>query len=383
MTYWKDSNLVNSTNSTSTPLNAGATYTGSWVDVSAYDSITIAVKTDQNGTYTVQFSTNGSDADSTLTRYYRTTQIEPPHRFTITRKYARVTFTNTSASNQTYIRLQTMTGGQSDLNIPLDATMSQDYDSRSVRPTDYRYEVALGRRQGATTWNKFGYNGDVDIGTEVIAAFGGTFTPLTTASTLTIVSSSANDDGSPAGTGANSLVIYGVDANRVSQTEVVVLNGTTNVVTSTTWLGINRASIYLAGSGLANAGLITITATTGGSTQATIPVGEGSTQQAIFFTQADHQFLSDTLKLNAEKTGGGSSPKVRFKGWVFSAVSNAKYLVFNQLMDTSVENSSTFTPSQPFIIGEKSCLWFEATTDTNDTYTSCRFSGIEVRDVDA
>jgi len=34
-------------------------------------------------------------------------------------------------------------------------------------------------------------------------------------------------------------------------------------------------------------------------------------------------------------------------------------------------------------VGEKSCLWFEATTDTNDTFASCRFSGIEVRDVDA
>lgn len=375
---------VDTNNSSSALLNAGAIFTGTATDVSVYSDMVVSVSTDQDGTYTIQFSTDGTNWDSTLTRYYRTNQINVPHRFAITRKYMRVTFTNTSASNQTYLRLQTLLGSTGDLNIPIDATMSQDYDSISVRPTKYEYETALGRRQGSTTWSKFGYNVDVDsAATEVIAAFGGTFTPLLTASTLTIVSSSASDDGLPAGVGANSIVIYGVDANRVAQTEVVTLNGTSNVVTSTTWLGVNRASIYLAGSSLSNVGLITITETTGGSTQATIPIGEGSTQQAIFFTQASHNFLADFLRINGEKAGSGASPKIRVKGWVFSAVSNAKYLVFNELLDTSAENNLTLNPSQPFTIGEKSCLWFEATTDTNDTFISCRFSGIEFKNVNA
>jgi hypothetical protein len=276
-----------------------------------------------------------------------------------------------------------MFGEKAELNAPTDSVLAQDFDATVVRPTDYHYEVALGRRQGATTWNKFGYNLDVDIGTEVVAAFGGTFTILSAASTLTIVSSSANDDGSPAGTGANTITIYGIDANYISQTETVTLNGTTNVVTATTWLGINRVAVSLAGSGQANAGLITITATTGGSTQATIPIGEGTSQQSIFFTQADHIALADTLVLNAEKTGGGSSPKVTFKGWMLNSVTNSKTLIFRQLMDTSAENTTTILPSQPFAIPEKTCLYFEATTDTNDTTVAVRFSLIEVRDVDA
>jgi len=374
---------VDANNSSTTPLNAAGVFTGTWVDCSAHSDISVSVTTDQDGTYQVQFSPDGSNADSTLTRYYRTTQINVPHVFEITRKYVRVVFTNTSAGNQTYFRLQTILGSRGLLNIPIDSTISQDYDSISVRPTDYRYETALGRRQGSTTWNKFGYNSDIDIGTEVIAAFGGSFTILSAASTLTIVSSSADDDGAPAGIGANSVVIYGVDANRASQTEVVTLNGITNVVTATTWLGINRVAVYLAGSSQANVGLITVTATTGGSTQATIPVGEGSTQQSIFFTQANHILLADYLLLNGEKTGAGASPKIRFKGWVYSAVSNCKYLVLNKLLDTSAASSIELTPSQPFVIGEQSVLWFEATTDTNDTFASCRFSGIEVRDVDA
>lgn len=248
--------------------------------------------------------------------------------------------------------------------------------------SEYRYETALGRRQGSTTWNKFGYNGDIDIGTETIWSAGGTFSKMTAAATLSIVSTSTNDDSG--GTGANSVIVYGVDANWDTQTEIVTLDGTTPVITTGTWRGVNRMAIYLAGTGETNAGVISATATGGGSTlQAQMPTGEGTTQQSFFFVANNHIFLADFLKTNAEKTSGGSSPKVRFKGWVFSAVANAKYLVYNSLMDTAVENVQTVTPSQPFIIGEKSILYFEATTDTNDTFCSCRFSGILVRDVDA
>lgn len=374
---------VSVNNSTDIPLLAGNSFTGQWEDVSSVSSMTIAAKTDQDGTMVVQFSTDGTNIDSTLTHYYRLTHIEPPHRYTIARKYMRAVFTNTSASNQTYLRLQVLLDNQTNLNAPLDAVLSQDYDSTSVRPTDFKYEVALGRRQGAATWNKFGYNGDIDIGTEVVGAQGGTFTFLTTASTLTIVSSSTDDDGSPAGTGANSFVIYGIDANRVSQTEVVTMNGTTNVVTTSEWLGINRVSIYLAGSTYNNVGNITITDTTGGSVQAYVPAGKGTTQQLIFFTQADHNFLADWLILDAERFSGGSQPVVQFRGWVWSAVSNAKYEVLYSVVNLSTETEHQLTPSQPFVIGEKSVFWIEATTDQNNTVVSGRFSGIEVRDVDA
>jgi hypothetical protein len=374
---------VDAGNSTTTPLNASLTFTGAWVFSPSRSSISVAAKTDQDGKIEIQFSPDGTNEDSTLTRYYRTAQIEPPHRFTITRGYYRVKFTNTSASNQTYLRLQTLVGSREQLNIPVDAVMSQDYDATSVRPTDFKYEVALGRRQGSTTWNKFGYNGDIDIGTETVWNVGGTFTQLTSASTLTVVSSDANDDGSPAGTGANSLIIYGIDADRKYQTEVVTLNGTTSVVTSASWLGVNRVAVYVCGSNDTNVGNITITATTGGSTQAYIAAGEGTTQQAIFFTQADHTFLADWLTFNVNKVSGGGTPRVTIKGWVKSFVSNAKYEVFRYTLDTTVENHVDISPTQPFVIGEKSILWFEATTDTNNTTVALRFSGIEFRDVDA
>ena len=383
MTYLSNRGIVDSSNSSDTPLSSGQVFTGEWVDVSRFSSITLAVKTDQNGTYTLQLSPDGVNADSTLTRYYRTNQIEPPHRFARTRKYARVTFTNTSSSNQTYFRFQTILGENSQLNIPIDANVSQDYDAMVVRPTNYNYEAALGRRQGATTWNKFGYNNDIDIGTETVWAYGGTFTRIDTASTFTVVSSSANDV-LTSGTGAWNVIIYYIDSNRLAQTVVVPLNGLTPVVTAISGLGINRVAIYNSGSSDVNEGNITVTATTGGSVQAYIPAGEGTTQQCIFFTQDSHQFLADWLHININRiSGGGGSPRVTIKGWVYSYVSTAKYLVFQKTIDTTVENTSDIHPSQPFVVGEKSILYFEATTDTNNTVVNLRFSGQEIRDVDA
>nr|AKH48016.1 hypothetical protein [uncultured marine virus] len=375
-------NVISTANSTTSALDDAEVFTGTGEDVSAYDSVVVAVKTDQNGTFSVQFSNDNTNWDSTLTRQYRTTQIEAPHRFTITRQYCRVVFTNNSGSNQTYIRLQTVFGQKSDLNAPSDSTLAQDFDAIVVRPSDFHTEVALGKRQGVTLWNKFGYNADIDSNTEVIASWGGTFTPLTTATTLTIASTDSDDDGDPAGTGCNSIYISGIDANREEQFELVELNGTTDVVTTSTWLGINRVAMFLCGSGQVNAGTINVTATTGGSQMAQMPAGEGVTQQCIFHVPTGHQFLAEWLSINSLKQSA-QDPIVTIKMWVWSAVSNGRQEVYRMDMDTAVENNIRETPLLPFPITEETVLWLECTSDKNDTVINARFSGELTRDVDA
>lgn len=380
----KVSDTVLSGNSSTDALDNGVAFTGDWTDVSGFATITVAVKTDQNGTFSVQFSPDGVNVDSTLTRYYRTNQIEAPHNFTITRQYARVVFTNDSGSNQTYFRLQTLLGDRPALNAPSDSTLAQDFDATAVRPTEFKYEVAEGLRQGYETWNKWGYNPDIDnAATETVWAYGGLFTELSSAETLDVVSSSANDDGDPAGTGAQSIIIYGIDANHLPQTEVVTLNGVTTVTTTNTWLGVNRVALYLAGSSGGNDGNITLTASTAATVQAYIPTGEGSTQQAFSFIPAKHVALMDWLYLNAVKDGGGGQPVVTVKAWVTSLVSGARYEVFRTLLDTQRGDHQELRPQQPFVIGEKSLLEFEASSTTNDSAVSIRFSYVLVRQKDA
>lgn len=372
-------NAVDSANSTTTLLTAGNTFTGDWVQVTNYDSVVIAVKTDQEGTLTLELSPDGVNADSTLVRYYRTTQIEAPHRFTLTRDFMRVTFENTSDSDQTYLRLQTTMGNKAPLNAPIDSTLAQDFDALPTRPTNYHVEVALGLRQGHTQWNKWGYNTDVDTAApELIASFGGSFSPMTTARTLSIVSTSTDDDNG--GTGCNNVVVYGIDENREAQTVVVTMDGTTPVVTTESWLGVNRIAVGSCGSGQVNAGTITATATTDLTTQGQIPAGVGSSQQCIFCVQTGHRALFNLLHIDVTRFGSGTEPVVTVKCWVYSPVSNAKYEVARILIDTSLQNNADLTPESPFPVVGPAVFWLEATTSRDDTEVAARFDVIEVRD---
>lgn len=376
--------LLSTDNSSTSAINTGANFTGTWEDISAYPEIMIAVATDQNGYYEVQFSPDGTNVDSTLTRYYRTTNIEAPHRYTKTRQYFRVIFYNNSGTNQTYFRLQVHKGTFADLNIPVDATIAQDYDSISTRPTCYTTEVGLGRRQGATTWNKFGYNEDIDTGTaEVIASFGGAFAQkLASGETLNIVSNSANDDSGS--TGVNQLIVFGIDANWDLATEVVTMDGLTPVTTSTTFLGVNRMTIFSSGTANSNVGTITATASSSGNTMAEMPAGQGTTQQCIFYVPRNHQFLTTWMYMMAIKSsGGGANPEVGIKAYVYSELVQSQFEVYRDTIDLSVETTKTLSPAEPFIIGEKSIFWIESDTTANNTSVRARFSGKLIRDPDA
>jgi len=368
--------IESTVNSSDSILTAGSTFTGT-SELNSFTDVMVSLKTDQNGTLYMEFSSDGTNWDSSLTFLYETDRINPPHILVKGARYYRTRFTNTSASDQTFFRLQTDYGQFNKLTSPINGVVSDNYDAINTRPTDYKYEVALGRRQGRVTWNKFGYNDDIDIGTEVLWSVGGLFTRMSTARTLSVVSTSASDG--VAGTGATRVIIYGIDSNRKAQTEVVTMNGTTPVITTGTWLGVNRISVYLCGTAESNVGTITATATTDLTIQGEIPATEGSTQQCIFFTQSGHTALVDWLHLNVNKISGGSSPVVTIKGYVYSFVSQSKYLIFRDIVDTSIENNYSYVPSQPFVVGEKSVFWFEATTNTNNTVASLRFSLIEVR----
>jgi len=371
-------NTVDSTNSSTVELGAAGVFTGEWLDVSGYNSTMIAVATDADGSYAVQYSPDAVNVDSSLTRYYRVGEINPPHRFTNTRQYMRIVFTN-GADAQTYFRLQAMIGDFTELNAPVDGTLSNDFDATVVRPTDFHDEVALNLRQGLAANLKFGFNDDIDSGaSEVVASFGGTFTPLTTASTLTIVSTSTAD--TAAGTGARTLFISGIGSDRLSQSDFVTLNGTTNVVTTSTWLGINRIVVLSSGTGQKNAGDINVTATTGGSNQAQIPAGKSVTQQAIYFNQAGHSALIKSINVSVLKLSGGSSPRVTFRLKVFNPnVTNSVYEIRRFRLDAGVDNKSLRDFPVGLRVDPTDVVWMECETDTNNTIVETEMDIIEYK----
>ncbi len=106
-----------------------------------------------------------------------------------------------------------------------------------------------------------GVNEDVDAGTEDVCDVGGTYAglpilPTQAAEAINIVSSSAND--AAAGTGVRTIRVEGLDANGKWAQETFTMNGTTPVVSTSTWKRVSRVFGLTAGSGGVNAGAITV-----------------------------------------------------------------------------------------------------------------------------
>ena len=364
--------ITSTVNSSDSILTTGATFTGT-AELNSFTDVMVTIETDQDGTLYIEFSPDGTNWDSSLSFNYITTRIHPPHIVVKANRYVRVRFENTSTSDQTYLRLNTYYGQFNKLTTRTDSVLPESFDAIPTRPSDYNTEVAEGRREGASLWNKFGYNDDIDVGTEVVASWGGTFTPLTTAGTLLIASSSVNDTNG--GTGCNSIVIYGIDSNREEQIEVVTMNGTTTVNTVSTWLGINRVAMFLCGSGQINAGDIAILSSVGGATMAVMPSGGGVTQQCIFYVPANNTFIMEWLMINV--LNQGKNAELNIKVWVYSAVSNGKQEVFRVNIDTAVTNEPIeINPNLPFPVSEKTVVWIECTSDKANVIVNARFSGI-------
>ena len=172
-----DEGAVSTVNSTAVALGIGGTFTGAAEDASKYASIVVAALTDRVGTLQVQFSPDGVNWDSTLS-FSVVANTNEVHRITVSRKYFRVIFSNTSGVAQTFLRLQTLLGKQQTLTSSLNSVIQSDADAAIVRPLDFNLMVAEGLYQNRSATTKEGINFDVDTGSvpEDLWDYGGTYT---------------------------------------------------------------------------------------------------------------------------------------------------------------------------------------------------------------
>lgn len=161
---------------------------------------------------------------------------------------------------------------------------------------EFFMEIQKGNVYGYSSVNKFGQAIDVDASdpTDLWDGADGGLTPTSTkvwvpptqARVHALVSSDAAD--TAAGTGARLVEVQGLDANWEFQTEEVILNGTTPVNTTNSYLRIFRMKVTSVGSGGANAGIIKATAATDATVTAAIQTGVNQTLMAIYTIPADH-----------------------------------------------------------------------------------------------
>ena len=128
---------------------------------------------------------------------------------------------------------------------------------------------------------------------EGLTGSGGNYAYPASAVVMTLASSSASDT-------AVSILIEGCGAGFVRQEETVALNGTTNVLTTKSFLRINRMSTVV-GNAVGN-----VTAINGGTTYAKITAGVGDTQMSLYTVPAGYTFYQTnfTAGSNTSVTSG-------------------------------------------------------------------------------
>jgi len=112
---------------------------------------------------------------------------------------------------------------------------------------------------------------------EGLTSAGGTYAYPGSAVVMTLASSSASDT-------AVTIRINGLGADYVLQSEDVALNGTSNVLTTKSFLRINNMQT-IAGNAVGN-----VTAINGGTTYAKITAGNGNTQMSLYTVPAGYTF---------------------------------------------------------------------------------------------
>lgn len=107
--------------------------------------------------------------------------------------------------------------------------VSERYIDGKPRTSDmpYLYDVAEGNISSHTPWSKNGYNSNVGTSEEDLWSFGGLNNWILTPGSILFKSTNAADTSN--GVGVQQVYINYLDGNYVQKTEVITLNGTTDV----------------------------------------------------------------------------------------------------------------------------------------------------------
>lgn len=213
---------------------------------------------------------------------------------------------------------------------------------------DEGLEIAKGQINKLSHVNKFGYNNAIGTSYEAITDLGTHVLP-TTASAVSVISSSADD--AAAGSGARTLEIQGLDASYNLQTSTVTLNGTAAVTTgSDTYLRVFRMRVLTAGTGETNVG--NITASIGGSDIAQIKANAGQTLMGVYTVPAGHNVYLTKFQFSLSKNQE-AQVQLRTK-----AVDNGAWQVKGQF--GTFANTVEYEYIVPLLIPQKTDIQFRA-----------------------
>ena len=161
-------------------------------------------------------------------------------------------------------------------------------------------QVARGQIYGHSVVSLFGYQSSVTTTAIPIWENATTYTYITSASTLSLVSTSASDDTSA------KILISGLDSSFNPISETLAMNGTGAVTTVNSYFRVNSLLMVSPGTGQStNVGTITLKQSS--NIVAQINVGIGKSQSTIYTVPAGYTFYLDLAEVNSSNSYTGST----------------------------------------------------------------------------
>lgn len=214
-------------------------------------------------------------------------------------------------------------------------------------------QVARSQILGHSIVSLFGYQPSVTTTAIPIWENATTYTYITTASTLTLVSTSASDDTSA------KILISGLDSSFNPISETLAMNGVTGVTTVNSYFRVNSLLMVSPGTSQ-NTNVGTITLKQSSNIVAQINVGIGKSQSTIYTVPAGYSFYLDLAEVNTSNSYTGSTI-ITYK---VQAINNNTGVKLNVLQQPFVSIYTANRSSDPFIYLEKTDIQWQLITST-------------------
>jgi hypothetical protein len=225
--------------------------------------------------------------------------------------------------------------------------------TRAGRYEPFDLQVARGQIMGHSIVSLFGYQSSVTTTSIPVWENATTYTYITSASTLTMVSTSASDDTSA------KILISGLDSSFNPISETLALNGTTGVTTVNSYFRINSLLMVSPGTGqTTNVGTITLKQSS--NIVAQINIGVGKSQSTIYTVPAGYTFYLDLAEVNTSNSYTGSTI-ITYK---VQAINNVTGVKLNVLQQPFVSIYTASRASDPFAYTEKTDIQWQLVTST-------------------
>jgi len=220
-------------------------------------------------------------------------------------------------------------------------------------------QVSRGQISGHSTLSLFGYQSAVGNTKIPVWENATAYTYITSASTLTLVSTSASDDT------VAKVLISGLDSSFNPISETLALNGTSGVTTVNSYFRVNSLLMTTPGtSQTTNVGTITLKQSS--NVIAQINAGIGKSQMSIYTVPAGYSFYLDLAEVNTSNSYT-SSNIITYSVQAINNTTGVKLSVLQQpFVSIYVANRS----SDPFLYTEKTDIQWQLVTSTATTVSA-------------